>query len=208
MVEIEYWVARAGEGVVLKAPDGEVTGSVQVRLIFPAREFPAVGTPLKTLGVVTAEQKFDVVSGGPSAPVEIDVADQAARVILQGIFDHGVAAEEFGNSLTIGAGIDTSVGQVRSVALGDFIHGQVGSRDVGDSTGDRIGNHAVGDTTGGRVGSHAVGDTTGGRVGSQAVGGSRSGRILAVDSDVDWIDAEVDLEGRTHQKLHTFGEEN
>lgn len=92
VVQIEDGVARAGEGVVLQAADGKVAGRVDLGLAAAhvaavgggrVGILPAVRALLEAGHVRAVEQVLDVASTRLPAPVQIDVACQAARVVAQ-----------------------------------------------------------------------------------------------------------------------------
>lgn len=74
MVEVEDRIAGAGEGIVLEATDGEVTGGVEERLRLGAIDFPSVGAFLEAIDISAAEEEFDVLGAHLVGPEQVDVA--------------------------------------------------------------------------------------------------------------------------------------
>jgi hypothetical protein len=103
MMEVEDRITRAGKGIVLQPTDGEVTGGVEEWLGQGAIELPSVGAFLEAVDVVAAEEKFHVLGAHLVAPEEVDVAGEAARVVLEGVGDAAGEAEG-GGGVSVGAG--------------------------------------------------------------------------------------------------------
>lgn len=97
VVQVEGGIAGAGKGIVLEATDGEMTGAVNLRAAglavtatagfggaaFGRDGLPAVGALHETEHVRAAEQIFDVRTSDLLGPVEVDVAHEASRVVVE-----------------------------------------------------------------------------------------------------------------------------
>ena len=111
MVEIKRRIPRAGKGIVLLAPHGKVASGMQEGLRDRAIEFPTVGALFEAVDVVAAEQELDVLGADLVAPEQVDVASQAARIVLKRVVD-GIRFAEGGGAFLVRGGEGAVGGEI------------------------------------------------------------------------------------------------